>query len=1006
MFLAVFFGTTFLLPIAMPIVFAASSGVNEFAFVYDPNNVGAKGRSGLIDALDSQDQMSGMGTYVIAAGGLFDGKQFRWDRYLECTLGIPGEGACLQDDSDSHQEHRYINSYYCSQDPKGNWKTSLSDPGMGKGGKYKYEASVIVALSTNVNKDQTYTYYPNITRVDYTPHPPGTNQAQTQFSWSITSINGTGGDMARSGDTKQADEAYDKGLPSQCLEKPFRTIGSLSNKTPIKFPARPWLINKQNKPPGASSVWDKKFKNTAATTGGNNDQSSIAAPGLECKYGFNPLTWVVCPVIDGMVSLSTAIDNILVSQMTVGSEGTTDNPSQIFCDNTSQGKSKETCKDYKTAWYSFRNIALGLLAIVGLIIIISQMADLEIFNAYTVKKILPRLIFAAIAITLSWQLMQFFVTFTNDLGLGIRNLIYAPFRDTINSGDIKGTGMTASLLIGGAGITALGVFGVLSFALTAALAVLVAFLTLVLRQVLIITLVIIAPVAIVASVLPNTQRAYKLWWENFSKALLMFPLIAAMIAAGHVFAAVTLAGGGGPITTFIAFAAYFGPYFMLPATFKFAGGALGAMSGAVNRAAAPGFQGLGNFRTNRRKERLQDMKEGILLKGNTVGDSRMARARRGINKGLRGATLTPEAIKKHGFTLNPNKHVDNLRSVVGNNEIPTWDKKIKEDTEISSNMFNRSVMGAAAHHDQSTNGLRQYLANTHGLHDQDLETSISKAQAINRKLGQRGSHYAKAKANAQMTDGDDAAVIYSDLAQASNGDQSVASAMINEIQTTAKANGRNDVVSSHGAALDEVNRLSELAVANPNSVAVHPENGGTIIPGSELAQTQATLMESAIIANPGEVFRNIKAGRVEAVVAPLTQQHIQNSRDVATAAVAYNAALASGNRAAQITAGLNLAAADERLMESSVQVSAIYDSTAGGGMSNEAREELQQHLLGIQVPVIDRTPTGEPALDPTSGNIIMLNSETGTPTIDIAHQVTTVASNRTFQQRKQAPVVR
>ncbi len=1003
MFLAVFFGASFLLPIAMPIVFAASSGVNEFAFVYDPNNVGAKDKSGLINALDSHDQMSGMGTYVMAAGGLFNGKQFRWSDYLECQFSV---NDCLQDDNDSHQEHKYINSYYCSQDSKGNWKTSLSDLGTGKGGKYKYEASVIVALSTNVNKDQTYTYYPNITRVYYTPPPPGTNQAQTQFNWALTAKNGSAIKLFYGGDVKQAHEAYAKGLPSQCLEKPFRQIGSSNAASPIKVPARPWLINKQNKPKGASGVWDKEFKNTAATTGGNNDQGSVAAPGLECNYGFNPLTWVVCPVIDGMVSLSTAIDNILVSQMTVGSQGTTDNPSQIFCDNTSQGKSQDTCKAYKTAWYSFRNIALGLLAIVGLIIIISQMADLEIFNAYTVKKILPRLIFAAIAITLSWQLMQFFVTFTNDLGLGIRNLIYAPFRDIINSGKINGAGSTASLLIGGVGITALGVFGVLSFALTAALAVLVAFLTLVLRQVLIITLVIIAPVAIVASVLPNTQRAYKLWWENFSKALLMFPLIAAMIAAGHVFAAVTLAGGGGPITTFIAFAAYFGPYFMLPATFKFAGGALGAMSGAVNRAAAPGFQGLGNFRANRRKERLQDMKEGRLLKGNTTGQGIAARTRRGVNRGLRGATLTPEAIKKNGFTLDPSKHVSNLRSVAGNSDPARWQKSMAEDTEVSSNMFNRAVMGAAAHGDQSTNGLRQYLANSHGLHGQDLETSISKAQAINRKLGQRGAHYAKAKANSQMADGDDAAVIYADLAQATAGNQSMANAMINDIQTTAKANGRNDVVSSHGAALEEVNRLSALAIANPNSVAVDPKNGGTIMAGSELAQTQATLMESAIVANPGEVFRNIKPNRVAAVVAPLAQQHIRNSRDVAAAAAAYNAALASGNRAAQITAGLNLAAADERLMESSVQVSAIYDSTAGGGMPNEAREELQQHLLGIQVPVIDRTPTGEPALDPTSGNIIMLNSETGTPTIDIAHQVTTVAPNRTFQQRKQAPVVR
>jgi hypothetical protein len=639
-----------------------------------------------------------MGTYILAAGGLFNGQRFNYSAYLECTFV---QTDCIQADNDSHQEHKYINSYYCWSDGKGNWSTKLTDPGNVKGDKYKYEASVIAALSTNVNKDTTYTYYPNITRVDYYPPPPGYNQAQTKFNWSITDINGTEIKAQFSGDDQQAKEAlYNNRLPKQCLVGPFRQIASPEARNPVKLPARPMLINYHNKPKDASKAWDKQFKGATTENGGTGSSTGVSKPGITCNTGLNPLLWLVCPVVDGMVEIANTVDNIILSQMSVGSDGSSSDPSQIFCSGNTKEQDKSKCRAYKTAWYSFRNLALGLLAIVGLIVIISQVADLEIFNAYTVKKILPRLIFAAIAISLSWQLMQFFVTLTNDLGLAVRNIIYFPFKSF--SGGIHTGGATVTLLVGGAGVLALGVFGLLSFALTAALAALVAFFTMVLRQLLIILLIIVAPIAIVAYVLPNTERVYKMWWENFSKALLMFPLIVGFIAIGHVFASIALTGGGNnAISTFIAFAAYFGPYFMLPATFKFAGGMLSAASGAVNRAAAPGMQGLQSFRANRRKERFQDAKEGRLLKGNDVGNGLLARGRRLTNRYARGAALTPEAIKSSGFTLNPRSHIENVRTTARNSDPGRWDKTIAEDADVSSNMYNRAVMGAAAHADQS-----------------------------------------------------------------------------------------------------------------------------------------------------------------------------------------------------------------------------------------------------------------------------------------------------------------
>ena len=65
----------------------------------------------------------------------------------------------------------------------------------------------------------------------------------------------------------------------------------------------------------------------------------------------------------------------------------------------------------------------------AMFVLISQALGMEILDAYTIRKILPRILVAAIGLTLSWTLMRFFVQFTDDLGFGIRNLIEFPFRN-------------------------------------------------------------------------------------------------------------------------------------------------------------------------------------------------------------------------------------------------------------------------------------------------------------------------------------------------------------------------------------------------------------------------------------------------------------------------------------------------------------------------------------------------------------------------------------------------
>jgi len=119
-------------------------------------------------------------------------------------------------------------------------------------------------------------------------------------------------------------------------------------------------------------------------------------------------------------------------------------------------------------------------------------------------------------------------------------------------------------------------------------------------------------------ILPNTKKMYDIWWDSFAKALLMFPLITAFIAAGRVFALVANKGGnGGPVGQLMGFAAYFAPYFLLPLTFKFAGGALANIGGFVNDRHRGAFDRLRKHRQETAADRIKRARSNSLWDNNS-----------------------------------------------------------------------------------------------------------------------------------------------------------------------------------------------------------------------------------------------------------------------------------------------------------------------------------------------------------------------------------------------------
>ncbi len=366
------------------------------------------------------------------------------------------------------------------------------------------------------------------------------------------------------------------------------------------------------------------------STGTGNSDSS--APELECGTLKNPLNWVLCPIVQGVNAVIAQLDNAINSLLTV-------DQASIFDRGTDTGHG------YYTAWSSFRVFALALLVIAALVMVIAQALGLEILDAYTIKKVLPRLIIAIIGISLSWYLMEFLVNLTNALGDGVRQLIYYPFH-TIKTGNINlGGGSTVALsIISASAIWALGPLGIASFVATAALAVMIAFLVLILRQILIIVLILMAPIAIACYILPNTNSAWKLWSESLIKGLMMFPIIVSFLAAGRVLAVTASAGKSDTVPQsvyqLIAFAAYFMPYFLIPMTFRFAGGAMRFVGGAVNDRNRGGFDRLKKFRAGRVAQNMHDTKTGDRWgeRGYTIKNGRFAGKR--ISPGNRVNAIT------------------------------------------------------------------------------------------------------------------------------------------------------------------------------------------------------------------------------------------------------------------------------------------------------------------------------------------------------------------------------
>ena len=290
-----------------------------------------------------------------------------------------------------------------------------------------------------------------------------------------------------------------------------------------------------------AGITDKEIADGAAEIGDNESVDSDVGSGAgESSCGVAGIGWLICPVVSFMGDL-----------LGEAFKGIADNflRTDIALFDTSSGT--------YVGWGVFRSIANVAFVIAFLIIIFSQLTGVGVTN-YGVKKMLPRLVIAAILVNLSFFVCQLAVDLSNVAGYSLKSVFDGIASNTgiptSTDASANGYGITAIVVaVLGAAVVSYFALGVLIPVLLSALvAVLVIVLILILRKALIVLLIVLSPLAFVAFLLPNTEKFFTTWRKGFVALLLVFPIIAVVFGAASLASQILLNTDPGNVSIQIA----------------------------------------------------------------------------------------------------------------------------------------------------------------------------------------------------------------------------------------------------------------------------------------------------------------------------------------------------------------------------------------------------------------------------------------------------------------------
>lgn len=372
---------------------------------------------------------------------------------------------------------------------------------------------------------------------------------------------------------------------------------------------------------------------------------------------------------------------------------------------------------YYDSWTKVRDLANAILVVIFLGIVISQVSNIGISN-YGIKKMLPRLVIVAVAINISYYLMQVIIDIANITGKSIDSIFsgfesYSGLKAANGWSVLFDSILLSATVVGSVGVTlaagaaagaVLGWPAIILFLgamiIPAIIGIIAGLLALQVRSMLIPILAIFSPVALVAWVLPNTQKLFDKWKSMFTGLVFLYPL-ASIYYGGLKFAAsITLTSGeSGNIQRLMALAALFIGTFMVAViaikSNSIMGKIVGGIGGFANKL---GVSRLGGFVSNTASDMMSSRRAEFLSKGIggrknpfTIG-AHKAMKRFSDNKKLRQIDQANyEAYADRGFkeSLASGKYDSRLRSL----ELPGSKARIQEMTHslISTEVKNAQI---------------------------------------------------------------------------------------------------------------------------------------------------------------------------------------------------------------------------------------------------------------------------------------------------------------------------
>lgn len=316
---------------------------------------------------------------------------------------------------------------------------------------------------------------------------------------------------------------------------------------------------------------------------GDNDEEN-------CYSRAGSLGWIVCPLITtGAEMVQKTYEGMVVPFLRM-------DPKLFVQDSGTY-----------VAWDIFRNIANIAFVIVFLVVILSQLTGYGIDN-YGIKKILPKLVIAAIAINMSYIICQLAIDICNIVGAAIGD-IFIGIGNTIMSSApsycTEGACNAATASSGGAGafiaivavVVAITVAAVLAIGPQILIPVLLAiigfviavfflFVILGIRQAVAVLLVAASPLAFLCYMLPNIKKVFDKWLNTLKGLLIAYPVCSAMVYGGDMVAKIILSNYGRNTPTDLASITPIlsagviavAPIFLIPGVIKKSMGAIGSLS--------------------------------------------------------------------------------------------------------------------------------------------------------------------------------------------------------------------------------------------------------------------------------------------------------------------------------------------------------------------------------------------------------------------------------------------